>query len=156
MKFLFQRIGLWVSTGLGAGYFPKFPGTVGTLWGLLLFFGMKDLPPLHFLGVTCILILLSVLAVVGAMATLGPVDSPHVVIDEVVGYLVSVLWIPFSWPVAGMAFVLFRIFDILKPFPIRWLDRNIKGAWGVVIDDVAAGIAANLVLRLILHFWWQG
>lgn len=148
-----QRLGLWLSTGFGVGYFPKAPGTAGTLWGVLLFFAFQGISPGLFVAITAGLILVSVLAVHLAQGILGPKDSPHIVIDEVVGYLVSVAALPFSWPHAVLGFILFRIFDIIKPFPIRWLDRNVKGAVGVVLDDVVAGVFANILLRLAMYAW---
>jgi len=150
-----QRLGLWLSTGFGFGYFPKGPGTVGTLWGVLLYFAFRSLTTWQFISATAILIVISIGAVYQAQKILGPLDSPHIVIDEIVGYLVAVATVPFSWKHALAGFILFRIFDIAKPFPIRWFDRNIKGAFGVVFDDLVAGLFACVVLRVTLHFWVQ-
>ena len=148
-----QRLGLWLSTGLGFGYFPKGPGTAGTLWGVLLYFAFRGFSDWQFIAATLVLIGISIAAVYQAQKILGPHDSPHIVIDEIVGYLVTVATVPFSWKHALAGFILFRFFDIAKPFPIRWFDRNVKGALGVVLDDLVAGVIACLVLRVILHFW---
>ena len=70
-------------------------------------------------------------------------------IDEIVGYLIAMTWLPLNWISLGLAFVLFRFFDILKPWPIREIDQRVGGGLGVVVDDVAAGIAASLILQVI-------
>jgi phosphatidylglycerophosphatase A len=80
------------------------------------------------------------------------VDDGRIVIDELIGYLTAVMFLPFSWSTAIIAFVLFRFFDIFKIFPASWFDTRMKNAFGVVLDDVVAGIYAGLVLRLILYF----
>ncbi len=76
----------------------------------------------------------------------GVVDDGRIVIDELVGYLVTVAFLPFSWTTALLGFFLFRVFDILKPFPASWFDRRMKNGIGVVLDDVAAGIYGALTL----------
>lgn len=78
----------------------------------------------------------------------GGHDASEIVIDEVVGYLVAFALLPWHWSSIFGAFVLFRIFDIIKPFPISWLDRRVKGGLGVVVDDLAAGLVANIILQL--------
>ena len=78
------------------------------------------------------------------------VDDKRIVIDELVGYLISVCFLPFSWTTAAVGFVLFRIFDILKPPPVSWIDKNLKNGFGVVLDDVMAGVYAAVALHLIL------
>ena len=84
----------------------------------------------------------------------GVPDDRRIVVDELVGYLVGVAWLPFSWPTAAAGFVFFRIFDILKPPPASWLDRNLKNGFGVVLDDVMAGVYTALALYLALP-WLQ-
>lgn len=145
-----RRLSLFLATGLGLGYMPWAPGTFGTLLGVPLFLAGKYLGPLEFAGGVFLLILLAVGVSHFAEQALGGHDSGKIVIDEVVGYLVGVLFIPFSWPAAALGFVLFRFFDILKPYPIRHIDRAWGGAWGVVMDDVLAGVFANISLRFIL------
>jgi phosphatidylglycerophosphatase A len=80
----------------------------------------------------------------------GEHDSSHIVIDEVAGYVVATALLDFSWLAAGLAFCLFRLFDILKPFPASWVDRHVGGGLGVVGDDVVAGIFAGVVARILL------
>jgi len=145
-----RKMALWISTGLGLGYMPFAPGTFGTLWGVLLFYLFRNLSWITFSGLTLASILIAIAASSLAEGELKTHDSSHIVIDEVVGYLVTVLVLPFNAFNAIAAFVLFRFFDILKPFPIRWVDRQVGGGLGVVLDDVVAGLFANLVLRALL------
>ncbi len=84
-------------------------------------------------------------------------DAGEIVIDEVIGYVIAATWLPVTWQTFVAAFVAFRVFDIWKPFPIRQIDQKAKGGLGTVLDDVAAGIAANMVLQLIYgHTGWLG
>jgi phosphatidylglycerophosphatase A len=126
---------------------------MGTLWGVALYWLLQDWSPLA----SGLLILAFGLVSVGVIALAEKQfprhDSPKIVLDEVVGYLFSVWAIPFTWPHAALGFLLFRFYDILKPFPIRWVDRRCPGGWGVVLDDVLAGVFANLTLRAVL---WAG
>jgi phosphatidylglycerophosphatase A len=82
----------------------------------------------------------------------GKKDDRRIVIDEIMGFLVTMLWVPMSIPSVIGGFILFRFFDILKPFPIRHLER-VKSGFGVVLDDVLAGIYSNIILHFILRFW---
>ncbi len=148
-----RRLSLWMSTGLGIGYMPFAPGTFGTLWGVLLFYVTRNLPWPMTAGGTVVLILFAVFWAQQTEDLLGSHDSSIIVIDEVVGYLVAVIAIPFSLKTMILAFLLFRLFDITKPYPIRAIDQGWGGGWGVVMDDVAAGIFANLSLRLIMWIW---
>ena len=148
-----RRLALWMSTGLGIGYIPLAPGTFGTLWGLLIFYLCRDLPWQLVAGGTLIFILWAVYCAHLTEETLGSHDSSVIVLDEVVGYLVTVIAIPFSVKTLVLAFLLFRLFDIVKPYPIRLIDRRWGGGWGVVMDDVLAGVFANLCLRVILWVW---
>lgn len=139
---------LFIATGFGSGYIPKIPGTVGTLVGLLLFLLLKDLSPVSY-GVTLIgFIFLSVWVATVAEFCFQEKDSRKIVIDEVLGFLVSMAFVPFSWPNLLAAFILFRLFDISKPFPCRLIERRLPSGWGIVGDDVVAGIYANLVLQI--------
>lgn len=148
-----RRFALWMSTGLGIGYIPFASGTFGTLWGVLLFYLGRDFPWQVMAGATLLFILFSVYCAQQAEEALGGHDSSRIVIDEVAGYLVAVIAIPFSWRTMLLAFLLFRLFDIAKPYPIRHIDRRWGGGWGVVMDDVLAGVFSNLSLRLIMWIW---
>lgn len=140
-----------LATGIFAGYWPLGPGTFGTVLALPLIFLVGNASLWLQIAFAGALLAVGVWASERAVHVLKRDDAPQIVIDEVVGYLVAMLAIPFSayWLVWG--FVLFRFFDIFKPFPISWLDRNIKGGWGVMADDLAAGLFANLVMHLMLR-----
>jgi len=142
-----------LATGLGAGYLPKAPGTYGSvvgvgLWYLLLQTGAWHTMPMQVLGV--ILFILFAVWVSGrAEKIFAKHDASEIVIDEIAGILVTFVGIPLHWPSAIAGFVLFRLFDIIKPPPVCQSQR-LPGGWGVVIDDVLAGVLANIVLRVAL------
>lgn len=149
---LSRRLIILVATGGYVGNSPVAPGTVGSIWGLPLAFALTQLPLSLASG---ILIALSVGAiwVAGHSATLmGRKDPGAIVIDEVVGMAVALLGLPFTPATILLGFILFRLLDITKPFPVGWLDRRLSGGVGIVADDVAAGIMVNLILRVLL-FW---
>ena len=132
------------------GFSTVAPGTVGTLGALPLAWVVARLEPLAAAAFLLAFFALSVHAATRAGHFWGVVDAPGIVIDEVLGYLVAVAFLPFTWPVAAAGFLLFRLFDILKPWPISRLDQW-KTGLGVVLDDVAAGLFAWALLRLLLH-----
>ena len=142
-----------IATGVGSGYSPFAPGTAGTLVAIPLYLALSPLSwPLYLASVSA-LTLLAVYASGEAERIFDRKDSPRIVIDEIVGFLWSLFLVG---PTAGRiaaAFFLFRIFDILKPPPARWCQDRLPGGWGVVMDDVAAGIWANAVLQAALHFF---
>jgi len=148
-----RRFSLWMSTGLGIGYMPVAPGTFGTLWGVLLFYLMRNLPWPLTAGITAVLVLFAIFWAQQTEDLLSSHDSSIIIIDEVVGYLVTVIAIPFGIKTMILAFLLFRLFDITKPYPIRAIDQRWGGGWGVVMDDVVAGVFANLSLRIIMWIW---
>lgn len=129
------------------GYAPVAPGTFGTLGAVPLWWLLSQAGVPAVLAATLLLFLVSVPAATRAGRYWGVVDASPIVIDEVVGYLVAVAGLPFSWPVAWAAFVLFRLFDVVKPWPASTFD-GIKSGFGVVMDDVAAGAWALLALHL--------
>lgn len=148
---LLRRPSLMLALGLGAGLAPRAPGTAGTLVGIPLYLALVPLTvPAQGL-VVALLFLLGVPVCARAACLLGVPDHPAIVWDEIVGFLVTMLPAPQGWAWIGAGFVLFRGFDILKPWPIRWLDRNVRGGLGIMLDDLAAGLAAGAVLGLAAH-----
>ena len=147
------RISLFLSSGLGIGYIPKASGTFGTLWGFLLYYLCRGFDPWVLWVGTPIFVLLSFVFIHFAEKQLGSHDSSIIVLDEIAGYLVAVLGISFNFWTAALGFGLFRLFDIWKPFPIGQIDRKWKGVWGVLCDDLVAGIYANLTVRIFLIIW---
>lgn len=141
------------ATAGGAGLSPLAPGTVGTVVGIAVFWLMARLPLYGYVIALLALIALAVwLAGLAERVFPGP-DNQHIVIDEVVGLLTATIALPFTYKTAIAAFIVFRIFDIAKPWPIRWLDEHLHGGFGVVLDDVVAGVFGCVVLQLALHFF---
>jgi phosphatidylglycerophosphatase A len=128
------------------GYAPVAPGTVGTLGAIPLYLALARLPPIAYGAATLALLLLAIAAADRAGRYWGVADASPIVIDEVVGYLVTMALLPFSWQATAAGFVLFRLFDVTKPWPASAFDR-VKSGFGVVMDDVAAGAWATAALH---------
>ena len=144
-----NRFFLLLAAGFGVGFFPIVPGTMGTLLAVPLYCFLSDIPsPLYELTLAAFFFFSSWVSG-KAQDYWGNKDDRRIVIDEIVGFLMTMLWIPKSVLSIIIGFFLFRIFDILKPPPIRRLEA-VKGGFGVVLDDVLAGVYANILLRLIL------
>ena len=133
----------------GAGFLPKAPGTWGTIVAIPLAYALSTLNPLAYMGITLLIIGAGVVLAELAAPYWGEMDSPHFVLDEVAGYLVTMVWLPATPITLGAAFVLFRLFDIWKPGPIGYLERRLPGGMGVVMDDVAAGILGSVILQTL-------
>ncbi|HPL62681.1 MAG TPA: phosphatidylglycerophosphatase A [Syntrophales bacterium] len=138
-----------LATGGGIGYAPFAPGTFGTLLGIPVYLALIRLPsPLHLAA--AIAIALSAVHVAGRAEHLfGAKDPGAIVIDEIAGFQFALLWVEPSLPIVAAGFLFFRFFDILKPFPARNAEA-LPAGWGVVGDDVVAGIYANAVLLILL------
>jgi len=134
-------------TGLGSGYSPWAPGTFGTLMGVLIYLLIWHSLS-WFLYMLCTLVLLVLGAVISqeGLILFGEEDSSHIVIDEVVGFLIAMWGVGFSMWAWLLGFLLFRIWDIWKPFSFI---EEIPGGWGVMLDDVAAGVMTNIMLRIV-------
>ena len=138
---------VWLATGFYTGNIPWAPGTFGTLPGLLLCFFMARLPLSAAILLILTLIGLAIWIAGEAEKMQGQKDPGCIVIDEIAGMAVTLLAIPFTLQTAIAGFLLFRFFDVLKPPPIRTIDKKVHGGVGIVLDDVIAGVFANLVLR---------
>jgi len=144
-----NAIVMYLATGGKSGYSPVVPGTAGSLAALVPC-GLLSLLPLPASALFLIaFIVLSIWTAELAEGIVGKKDPGCIVIDEFAGMMITLLGMPFTWKSALGGFFIFRVMDILKPFPIRYLERTIPGGAGIVLDDVAAGIAAHLVLRLL-------
>lgn len=145
---------LWIraaATGLGSGLSPVAPGTVGTIAAIPLYLLFSLLaPPLYVLS-TVAFIFLAVYVAGAAEAMFGEPDSPRIVIDEMAGFLVVMTFIPPSPSTIAAGFFLFRFFDILKPFPVGFIERRFSGGYGIVGDDVMAGIYGACVLHVVMR-----
>ena len=144
-----RAIGVFVATGGYAGYAPVAPGTAGSLVGLGVYALVR-----WYGGPGLEAIVLSAVVAVGVWSAtvgeryFGKTDPGHVVIDEVAGMLLTLLWLPVTWVGTLVGFLTFRVFDIIKPFPAGAAERLPRG-WGVMADDLVAGVYAHLVVRLM-------
>jgi phosphatidylglycerophosphatase A len=140
---------LLLATGLGVGYSPVAPGTLGTLIAIPVYYFLSNiLSPIYEITLVGFFFL-SVWTSENAERLYGKKDDQKIVIDEIMGFLITMLWVPRTLLFVIIAFFLFRFFDILKPFPIHRLEKGFKGGFGVVLDDVVAGIYGNIILHLI-------
>ncbi|WP_028580820.1 phosphatidylglycerophosphatase A family protein [Desulfogranum japonicum] len=141
-----DRLFMFIATGGYSGYLPKAPGTWGSLVGVFLWFFLCHLPLTTYLVITGILFVIGVASAGAAEKIVDRGDPGLVVIDEIVGQLITLSIAPFGIIPALAGFVLFRIFDIIKPFPINWFDSHIHGGLGIMFDDVIAGLYGLLIL----------
>ena len=141
-----------VATAFGSGYSPLAPGTAGSAVGLLLFWPMAAWWWPWQLGAGAALLVVGALAATRVAEGVGLKDPGIVVVDEVLGQWVTLVALPFTPVTAALGFLLFRVMDIVKPWPARDLER-LPGGWGIMADDVAAGVYAHLALRVGLLVW---
>lgn len=142
----------WIASGFGAGLSPFAPGTVGSLVALLPWFWLRELPLAAYIGVVLAVFLLGVWGSQWLVARLGLEDPGCIVIDEFVGLWLALAFAPRGWIWLAAGFLLFRLFDVLKPWPVSWADRRVGGGFGVMLDDALAGLMAGLVLAAIVLF----
>ena len=137
-----------IATGLYVGMIPKAPGTWGSLAALLPWLLIRDLPLPSYLAVLAAVFVIGFFAAGSAEKILDQPDSGAIVIDEILGMFITLTLAP-AHPAAWLlGFIFFRIFDILKPFPVSWFDQHIHGGIGIMMDDVAAGLYALICLQL--------
>ena len=138
-----------IATGFYSGYLPKAPGTWGSLVGLLLFFLLHTLSLPVYLAVVAGLFVVGSFAAGEAEKILDNRDPGLVVIDEIVGILITMIAVPATPLAMALGFILFRIFDILKPFPVNFFDQRFHGGLGIMLDDVMAGIYSLAAMHLL-------
>lgn len=136
----------FLATGFYVGKVPVAPGTAGTVMGVLFYILIQHLPPILYVLTTITFIFVAAWVATKMQEFMGEQDPPEIVIDEMAGFLVTMAFHKFDISLIVAGFILFRVFDIVKPFPIRWVERHFLSGWGVVLDDVAAGIYANAAL----------
>lgn len=144
---LSDRLVVAIATGVYVGYLPPAPGTLGSLLGLLLLWPLK--PGTVQVLVTLFLIGVGIVVADQAARVIGGQDPPAIVIDEIAGIAVATLLLPPQVQERVVAFVVFRVFDVIKPFPARQAER-LPGGFGIVGDDLIAGMYTNLLVRLWL------
>ncbi len=150
-----RRFVIIASTWFGTGFSPAASGTVGTLAAIPLYYLMARLPLYIYIIVLAVFTLFSCWVSGRAEVIFNEKDSSKIVIDEVIGYLVTMIAVPVGWKGMVLGFFLFRFFDITKIPPARYFDRNLKNGYGVVLDDVVAGIYSCVALHL-LHYFLPG
>lgn len=141
------RLVVAIATGAYMGYLPPAPGTLGSLLGLILLWPLGA--GTAQILVTICLIGLGIAVAGRAAKVLGEQDPSAIIIDEIAGIAVATMLLPPHFLERGMAFVLFRLFDVLKPFPARHAER-LSGGWGIVADDLIAGLYANVLVQVWL------
>ena len=139
----------FLALGFGSGLAPVAPGTFGTLAAVPVYWAMSGLSLPLYLLLTLLALLLGIYLCGFTSRALGVHDHSGIVWDEVVGYLITMIALPVSWQWMLAGFVLFRFFDIVKPWPIRWVDKRLHGGFGIMLDDVLAGIFALIALHSI-------
>lgn len=169
---LFQSPLHFLAFGFGAGLSPKAPGTMGSLVAVPLVWAMAQFSALIYAVVALFCVLAGPVICNAASRTLASIDHrvhesgepasgepafgkhdhPAIVWDEIVGMMLTMLFIPFTWLTVTIGFLLFRFFDILKPLPIGYVDRHVHGGIGIMLDDVIAAIFANIILRILLPY----
>ena len=144
-----------VATAGGVGYAPVASGTFGSLVAaplLPLLAGLRAISPATYAIAVVGIIVVAIWAAGRAETIFGGKDHSYIVVDEVAGLVVAGLFVPGTWLATGLAFVLFRLFDVVKPFPANVFDQRVRGGLGVVGDDLIAGIYAGLGARLVLRW----
>ncbi len=136
----------FLAFGFGSGLSPLAPGTVGTVAAILPALFLVQMPLMLGLAVVLLSFVVGIWLCGVTGQALGEHDHGGMVWDEFVGFWLVLICLPFDWAWWLAAFVVFRVFDILKPWPIRWLDRRVQGGFGVMLDDLLAGIYALAVL----------
>lgn len=140
----------WIASGFGAGLSPRAPGTVGSIVAFLpWWFGLRELSPAYQLAVMAIAFAIGVWAANWVINRTRINDPSVVVWDEFVGQWIALMFVPAGWPWLIAAFAAFRLFDIWKPWPVRWADQRLHGGFGAMFDDVLAGIYACGLLQLV-------
>jgi phosphatidylglycerophosphatase A len=138
-----------LSLGFGSGLMPFAPGTFGTLVAIPLYLLMSQLPLAVFLAITSLFFVIGIYLCGFTSRALGVHDHSGIVWDEIVGYLVTMIALPLNVYTVVGGFLCFRFFDIVKPWPIKWADRHLSGGFGIMFDDLLAGIFSAGVLHLV-------
>jgi phosphatidylglycerophosphatase A len=147
----------WIASGFGAGLSPVAPGTVGAFAALLPWLGLRELSPGLYLAAVAVAFVIGVWACGRAIGMVGAADPRAVVWDEFVGQWIALAplqWFDGGWIAVAAAFALFRAYDVLKPWPIGWADRRVGGGFGIMLDDLLAGVCAAWLVGAAL--WLTG
>lgn len=140
-----------IALGLGSGLSPKAPGTAGTLLAIPLYLLMQQTSLPVYAAFTLVLIIAGIWICAYSAQKLGVHDHPAIVIDEVAGFLVTMFAAPTGWQWLLAGFILFRLFDVIKPWPISWLDKNVHGGSGIMLDDIVAGLVSLALMQFFYY-----
>lgn len=141
---------LFLAFGFGSGLAKKAPGTCGTLAAVPVYWLLANAGVVVYTVATLVVTLTGIAICGRAAERLGVHDFGGIVWDEIAGYLITLWFVPFSWTAAALGFVLFRFFDIVKPWPIKWIDKKVQGGLGIMLDDVLAGLFAAAILAVVI------
>ena len=151
-EFCFKHPIHFLAYGLGSGLAPKAPGTFGTIMAVLLYVPMSFLSLPLYVGVVALACLVGIYICDKAADDLGVHDHGSIVWDEFAGFWITMIAIPNDWLYILLGFLLFRVFDILKPWPISLLDKHVKGGLGIMVDDILAGLYSLGILQVLVFF----
>lgn len=141
---------LFLAFGFGSGLAKKMPGTMGTVAAIPVYLLFVQVNSWVYSVLTILVCVVGIRICDEAAKKLGEHDFGGIVWDEIAGYLVTLWFVSFSWSAVLYGFVLFRIFDILKPWPIKWIDQKVEGGFGIMLDDVLAGLFSAAILYFIV------
>lgn len=144
---------VFIACGCGLGTLPLMPGTYATIAAAFLYFLLVKLPLLYYIIIVVLLNAAGVWLCGRANKAFGTDDHPAAVWDEIAAFPIALIAIPLTWYYVLLAIALFRAFDILKPGPIGWIDKNIHGGFGVMLDDIVAAIASLVILQAIVFIF---
>jgi phosphatidylglycerophosphatase A len=140
-----------LSLGFGSGLSPKMPGTMGTLIAIPLFLLLPDVGWKIYLGIVIGAFVIGIFLCGYTAKALNVHDHPGIVWDEIVGYFITMFMVPKEWLWVLLGFILFRLFDIWKPWPISIADKHVKGGLGIMLDDVIAAFFALFIIQIIRY-----
>jgi len=145
-----KKLFTFIATGAYFGYSPYAPGTIGTLWGAAIVFLTASWPLYAKAIIIAASFAVSVIAAGQAETFFAVKDPPEIICDEVCGFLVAFFLIPFTLFNLILVFIFFRFFDIVKPYPVNFIDKRLGGGLGITLDDVMAGVYANIAAHIII------
>jgi phosphatidylglycerophosphatase A len=150
MNVISRYIILFIAQGAYAGKIPYAPGTMGTFVAVGLYLLTRGISPSHYVVLCVLLCGIGIWTAHKAERILGCTDCPSIVIDEIAGFFIAMAWVPAGWGFLIAGFILFRFFDIVKPWPLDDL-QGLRGGLGVMMDDIGAGIYTNMVLQIAAY-----
>lgn len=151
VRFELRKWQHFLALGFGSGLSPRAPGTMGTLVAIPIVWLLSQFGLVWYTGLLLAGTILGIYICGKTAQDVGEHDHGAIVWDEIIGYMLTMLFVPVTWLTLLLGFLLFRFFDILKPWPICWFDKHVQGGLGIMLDDILAGIAAATVLVLWVY-----